>query len=41
MSEPMIIFNSLIDTDYCRFDTAQDAVAAMFADAKKINKSSL
>ena len=41
MTEPMIVFDSLINTDYCRFDTAQDAVAAMFADAKKINKASL
>lgn len=41
MSEPMLIFDSLITTDYCKFDTAQDAVAAMFADAKKINKASL
>lgn len=41
MSEPMLIFDSLVTTDYCKFDTAQDAVAAMFADAKKINKASL
>lgn len=41
MSDPMIIFDQLITTDYCRFDTAKDAVDAMFSDAKKINKASL